>query len=119
MVAEQSLYSLLTSAAGVTALISTRIYPDAMPEGCIYPAIVFARNSTEPIASISNINFGSDVTMTVDCWAKTRSSADAVAAAVTSAINNSDFFLTGREAGFDSESGLFATILTVIVFETP
>lgn len=119
MVAEQSLYTLLSENSGVTALVSTRIYPDAMPEGCVYPAVVFSRTGTEPLASISNVSYGSDVTLTIGCWGKTRTSADAVASAIVSALNNTDFFLTGREAGFDNETGLFATILTVIVFETP
>lgn len=119
MVAEDSLYSLLSGAAGITALVSTRIYPDAMPEGCAYPAIVYARTGTEPITSISNVNFGADVTLNVQCWGKTRSSADAVAVAVASAVAGGIFYLASREAGFDPETGLFATVVTLTVLETP
>lgn len=117
MTAETSFYSLLSGASGVTSLVSTRIYPDVLPEGCAYPAIVFARNRTDPVQSVSGQSFGADVDLAVGVWAKTRTSADTVAAAVIAAIGSSEFVLNGREAAFDPETGLFATTLSVQFFE--
>lgn len=118
MIAEESLYSLLSGTAGITALVSTRIYPDALPETVTYPAIVFSRASTDPVPSISNINFGSDVILNVSAWGTTRTSVDAIAVAVASAVLGTAFYMQQREAGFDPETGLFASVVTVSVFET-
>lgn len=41
MSAERIIYSLLSSAPGVTAIVGTRIYPLALPEGKPLPAIVY------------------------------------------------------------------------------
>lgn len=119
MIAENSLYSLLSAATGVTALVADRLYPDAMPEGCAYPAVVFSRTGTEPIPSISGQNFGGTVTLSIGCWAKTRTDVDAVALAISTAVAGTAFSQTGRDAGFDNETGLFATILTLEILETP
>ncbi|HNT63663.1 MAG TPA: DUF3168 domain-containing protein [Candidatus Desulfobacillus denitrificans] len=118
MAAEDALYTLLSGAAGVTALVAARIYPDVLPEECAYPAIVFARQSTEPYLGIGNQVFGADVAVAIDCWAKTRTSADAVAAAVEAALSGSAFLRRGRNAAYDPETGLFATQIAVEYFET-
>ncbi|MCB1900820.1 MAG: DUF3168 domain-containing protein, partial [Rhodocyclaceae bacterium] len=47
MNAETRLYEILTAHSPLTALVATRIYPDAMPANTTYPAIVFSRSSTE------------------------------------------------------------------------
>lgn len=41
MSADAVIYSLLSGAAGVTALVSTRIYPAVAPEGTAMPLIAF------------------------------------------------------------------------------
>lgn len=118
MAAEDALYTLLSGAAGVTALVSTRIYPDVLPEDCAYPAVVFARQSTEPYLGIGNQVFGTDVGLAIGCWATTRTSADAVAAAVEAALSGSAFLRRGRESAYDPETGLFAAQITAEYFET-
>ncbi len=118
MAAEASLYSLLTGTAGVTALVSTRIYPDLLPENCAYPAIVFARSNTDPLIGISGQVFGTDIELSIGCWAATRTSADAVASAVEAAIAGSDFYRVTRSAVADPDSGLLGTNVTVTLFET-
>ncbi len=118
MAAEADLYALLSGAAGVTAQVATRIYPDVLPEECAYPAIVFARQRTEPIVGLSGQVFGSDIEMVIGCWAATRTAADAAAAAVETALAGTAFARTGREAAFDPETGLFATHLTATTFAT-
>ena len=52
MSAETQLYTLLTGAAGVTALVSTRIYPDLVPEDKDPPYIGYERVSTEPVTTL-------------------------------------------------------------------
>lgn len=118
MAAEDALYTLLSGAAGVTALVSTRIYPDVLPEECAYPAIAFARLTTEPILGIGNQVFGTDVGLTIACWAQTRTRADAVAAAVEAALAGSAFLMRGREAAYDPETGLYAAQIAAEHFDT-
>lgn len=118
MAAEDALYTLLSGAAGVTALVATRIYPDVLPEECAYPAIAFARLTTDPILGIGNQLFGSDVGLTIACWAQTRTGADAVAAVVEAALTGGAFLLRGREAAYDPETGLYASQLAAEYFDT-
>ena len=116
MTVESDFYSLLSGNAGVTSKVSSRIYPDVLPENCTYPAIAFARVRTEPVLSISNVSFGADVDLSVGCWAKTRTAADEAATAVEAAISGTAFYRASRDAGYDPETGLFATTLTVSTF---
>lgn len=118
MSAESDLYTLLSGAAGVTALVAARIYPDVLPEECAYPAIVFARQGTAPLVGLSGQVFGADIDLTIGCWAETRTQADAVAAAVEAALGGSAFTRSDRSAGYDPETGLFATTITAGFFET-
>lgn len=120
MSAESVLFDTLAGAAGVTALIgagaAARIYPDAMPEGAAYPVIVFARTATEPLVTINGTRHGEFVSLQVHCWGKTRDSTDAVAEAVDAALLGAGEIPTGREAGFDPETGLYVTIIEVTLF---
>lgn len=117
MSVETDFYSLLSAAAGVTALVGTRIYPDALPEECDYPAAVFARARTDEVRSVSGQVFGADVDLQVGCWAETRAAADAVAVAIEALLTGT-WVRTAREAVFDPQSGLYATNLTVTTFAT-
>lgn len=118
MTVESDFYALLSANAGVTAQVSTRLYPDSLPEECAYPAIVFARASTDPLIGLSGQVFGADVALSVGCWAKTRTAADLAAVAVEAALVNSAFTRIARDAVMDPETGLLATILTVTTFAT-
>lgn len=116
MSVEDDFYSLLSGAGGLAALVSTRIYPDVLPEECVYPAIVFARARTELIYGLSGASFGGDVDLNVGCWAKTRGAVDAVAAAVLAALTPGVWVTPGPEAAYDPETGLYATTLVVTKF---
>lgn len=114
MSAETELYSAL-NVAGVTSLVSDRIYPDALPEDCVYPAIVFARTNTTPVVSIGSQHFADFVDFGVSVWGKTRTQVDTVASAVEVALRVAGHEITNREAGFDPDTGLVATTITVTV----
>lgn len=117
MSVESDFYSLLSGAGAVTALVATRIYPDALPEECDYPAVVFARARTDEVRSVSGQVFGADVDLLVGCWAVTRAAADAVAVAIEGLLTGT-WVRVAREAVFDPQSGLYATNLTVTTFAT-
>lgn len=44
---EETIYSRLSGFAGLTALVSTRIYPIILPQGVTYPAVTYQRISAE------------------------------------------------------------------------
>jgi len=112
--AETELYAAL-NVAGVTSLVSSRIYPDALPEDCGYPAIVFARTNTTPVVSIGSQHFVDFVDFGISVWGKTRTQADEVAVAMEVALRTAGHQITNREAGFDPDTGLVATTLTITV----
>ena len=114
MSAEAELYAALNVDA-VTGLVGDRIYPDAMPEGGVYPAIVFSRSNTTPVVSIGSQHFGDFVDFGVSVWGKTRTQVDTVASAVEVALRVAGHEITNREAGFDPDTGLVATTITVTV----
>ena len=116
MAAEDSLYTLLSGNAGVTALVSTRIYPDVLPENCTYPAIVYSTQRTAFLL-LDGSSAGNDVAINLQAWAKTRVSAAQVSAAVVTALSGTDFYTTLQDAGYDPETGLFAAPLTLEIFE--
>lgn len=117
MSAESDLYAALDVPA-VNALVSSRIYPDALPEQCAYPAIVFARANTTPIVSLSSQHFADIVDIAISVWGKTRAQVDAVADAMQIALRTAGHAVTNREAGFDPETALVATTISVTVTVT-
>lgn len=114
MSAETELYSAL-NVVGVTSLVSDRIYPDALPEGCVYPAIVFSRSNTAPVVSISSQHYADFADFGVSVWGKTRTQVNTVASAMEVALRVAGHEITNREAEFDPDTGLVGTIITVTV----
>ena len=119
MSAETSVYSALSGYAGLTAIVSTRIYPDVLPDTTVYPAVVFARERTEPLISISNNYFGADVAIKVACWADTRTQADTASTQAQAALLAAGIVPTGKNAGYDPDTDLFASIIDIDIFEQP
>lgn len=108
MSAETELYALLSSAAGLTALVGTRIYPDAIPEDAVLPAVVYARTSTEPVLSVSGQKFAETARLSVSAWAKTRTAAAAAADQIEAALLAAWQPASNRSSVFDGEVGLYA-----------
>ena len=73
----------LVSNATVSGLVSTRIYPDDLPQNCTLPAITYYRVSTEHYGDITGTKTGLAVArLQIDCFATTRAGANALAEAV-------------------------------------
>jgi hypothetical protein len=120
MSAETELYNALTGAAPVAAIVSTRVYPDLVPQEQALPAIGYARLGTEPIGTIhSSAPVVERVTLEVACMAATRISADALADAAATAMGAAGFRATDRRAEIDSENNFSATVITVVRLTTP
>ena len=115
MSAESALYAALSGLPGLTALVSTRIYPDVIPEDAAMPAVVTARTGTEPVIGIGGAKFGEFAQMTISAWAPTRTLAG------LSATRSPRLRVAGNPAGnrlggYDEESGLFAATLETTWF---
>jgi hypothetical protein len=118
MTAETHLYATLTAASAVTALVSTRIYPDVAPQEVAVPCIAFSRTATEYIQTIHGPVVAQRVSLEISCMASTRSSAEQIADAVTVAATAARFIPVGRSADFDPDSGLWAAVLTADYWQT-
>lgn len=112
MSAESRAYSILSGFAALGALVGDRIYPDALPEGCQYPAVVFARTETVDVTTISSVAVAEDVTVQFQTWADSRDAADSAADQVAAALRASGEITYGRTTAFDPEDGRFATMLS-------
>ena len=84
--AQKAVYNILSNAAGVTSLVSTRIYPQRLPAGVVYPAITYQRISDVPwMTKNSYLSAASRVQINV--FSKTNDSATAIETAVIAALN--------------------------------
>lgn len=117
MSAETDLYAALAAAAPVTALVSTRVYPDAIPLDRGLPAVAYRRVGTEPVTVISSgVPVAETATLEIACLDETRAGADAVADAVIAAAGAAGFVLIDRTWDEDPENNLIDTVLTVEKF---
>lgn len=114
MTAEESLYAVLSAAAGVAALVGTRIYPDLAPQTASVPCIAFVRESTEFVTTIhANEVVGETANLSIVCIAESRKAADQVADAVQNACIAAGIYPAGRRADLDPETDTWATVLSV------
>jgi hypothetical protein len=120
---ETLLYSTLTGASAVTAIVGTgssaRIYPDVVPQQITGSSIAYLRISTEPLTTIhSSIPLGGFAVIEVWCMTSKRVDAETLADAVQAALGAAQFGLVDRRVEYDAENELWAAVLTVRHFST-
>lgn len=114
---------LLTQAAGLRALVSTRIYPDVMPDSPTYPAVTYQRLSGSSALGSTSDPPLKTATYQVSAWAKSRADALAVSAQIRAALDRKrkltvngvqvdDCFYQGDVDLFDFETRTYFTHLT-------
>lgn len=114
MSAETELRALLVADSAVAALVATRVSADRAEQGAAMPFVVFARAATQPVQYLDGSVPISQVNLDVQCWAKTRAGADALADAVTSAIRGvPPQSVPGRAGVYDSDLDAHGTLLNV------
>jgi hypothetical protein len=104
MSAETVLKATLDGAAGVTALVSTRIYPDARPQDDALPAIVYTRDGTEFVPTIHGTIALTRAQLSVLAFGATRAAAEAVADAAQAAVLAANFLALNRGADYDVDT---------------
>lgn len=97
MYAESALHALLSANAPLAALVGDRIYPHALPEGCVLPALVVELVSDVPQPTLdATAGYGlSQARMQVTGLAATYPGLKDLLAAVVSACNYQRGVLAG------------------------
>lgn len=113
MSAESAVYAALSGAAGVTALVSTRIYPDVRDQETTLPAIVYVRTGTSYDYNIHGSLDLTRTTVAAMCFAVTRAGAEALADAAQTALVAASMPASERMSDFDSESQVYSTTLVI------
>lgn len=83
----QIIYGRLSAVAGVTALVSTRIYPDIAPQNATFPYVVFQKLRTSPTDTKEGTSPLDKLLVQVDCYSNNYDNAHALAAAVRTALD--------------------------------
>jgi len=83
--------------ATVAGLVSTRMYSDALPQVVTMPAISYFVVDTIPQETLTAIASVSSARIQIDCFADTRSAANALADAVRLALEMQNHVTTGSQ----------------------
>ena len=118
MSSETEIYAALSASVALSAIVSTKIYPDAIPEDKLPPAVVYQRSSTELVVTIGGAVLAEIARFAVTAWSATRAQADSAADSVVAALAAAGQQMSGRSAGIDPETGLFATTIDVDWFHS-
>jgi len=117
MTIEEGLYSRLQAVAGVTALVSTRVYPLLVPQEASLPAIAYQRISGPRETAHDGPSGLAFARMQVTCIGSSYSSAKGVSEAVRAALDGQSGTWGSTVVGacfLDDESDIWST-----VFEKP
>lgn len=113
MSAETELYAVLAGYSALTALVSTRIFPDAIPEDKALPAVVYSVESATPEVCLNNSTAATATRFRIVGWGVTRTSASSVGDQIGAALIASGVPYDNRFSGFDAEVGQFADITEI------
>jgi hypothetical protein len=107
---ETSIFSTLTGASAVSAIVGTRVYPLVLPQKAALPAISYLRVSGAQELSLSGHSGLESPRIQIDCWATTYAQAKALSAAVQAAMLASSAFKVGSVSDrdlFEDETNVF------------
>ena len=105
MIIEEALYTYLSTHAGLSALVSTRVYPVVMPQGCTLPAVTYQKIDGPRVHAMGSDAGLAHPRFQVSCWGSTYKSTKDVAAQVRAALQ--DYTGTMGGAGGVSVGGVF------------
>lgn len=95
MKAEKVIHNRLSTHAGVSALVSTRVYPLVLPQEPTYPAITYAKVSSQRIEAVHSDPGMAIIRIQVTCWALTFDSVKSLAEQVRLALERYGTAVTG------------------------
>jgi hypothetical protein len=100
---ETDLYTTLSGNAGVTAICSTRIYPNLAPETASNPLIVYSLVTGNNISTITGVGDMERKRIQINCNADTYAEAKSLASAVQTALAG-DGYLEFQFDQYDPQS---------------
>lgn len=121
-VLETLVYQVLRDHAGVSALVSGRVYPLMLPQGCALPAISYQRVSTDHVASMDGYSGLERVRVQIDVMASTYAGAKALATQVMSAMNSTLLFKCVPDSQIDmleNDESTYRVSIDFMVWNSP
>ena len=120
MTIEQDVYDELAAFAGLTALVSTRIYQMAFPSGTTFPCVTFQMISEPTEQVVTGKVVGSSPRIQLTAWADDRDDVASVGeqlklAAVAMIGKFKDVTVQGGPATHEAEAGLFRRSIDAIL----
>lgn len=119
------LQAALAANSGVTALVSTRIYPIKLPQPPTYPAITYQRISNTAQNGSTALR---ETRYQIDCWADTYTPTQTLAAAVKAALEEykktnatpgiKQAYIINELDDYDDDVKAYRTIVDVILVTT-
>lgn len=109
MTLEEGLVAHLKADATIVGLVGERIYHEKLPQKPIYPAIAYARTSTERTMTLAGPTSLTQVRLALDVWASTSAEMKSVAGAVRAAVSGVTGNLGGtsiQHCTYESEADL-------------
>ena len=88
MTIEQAYYTKLIAIAGVSAIVSTRVYPHFVPQNGSFPCITYSSQLEIRGRSNAGTNGLNKTNIETNCWETTEILATTLAAAVVSGLKN-------------------------------
>lgn len=88
MTIQDAIYSYLSTYSGLTALVSTRIYPIMAPQGAAAPHVIFYKASGNSVHTMSTDPRLGRSSFSFSCYATTPEGAQAVATAIRDAMRD-------------------------------
>lgn len=120
MPVESKIYSALSGATVITAVVSTRIYPMAIPQGvAAFPALVYARAGSLRVNSLSGYCNLENAQIEISCWATRYNDAKDLSTRVHAVLDAATGFratLTEDNDGIEPEAGLFSLTMNFSVW---
>ena len=107
---QQDLYTLLSNASAVTALVGTRITPGIASQDTATPYITYQMTDTLNANAINtNVKIGANTSIQIDCWADTPLAATALGDVVEAALTTG--YVVFRREDRDPDTERFRTLL--------
>ena len=98
---EPKIYSVLSGAAAVAAVVSTRIYPVVLPQDVTLPAITYSRISGGQVNSLTGYSGLENPRIQIDVWGATYPACQTLAADVHTAMDAATTFGAHLESDMD------------------
>lgn len=121
----EALYTALTADAGLSALVSTRIYPVRPPQGVVSPFIVWQEISHVPYETHGEVSTAGLRDIQLTCVADTYDGALALSSATLAALesatygNSAKCLTSSASDGFSEDTNQFLRLVESSFFSSP